>query len=56
MKCQNCKDTIEKGKQAYFKGKVYCQDCWKQEKGQTYGEYKKTWLDTLYINVYKKRK
>ena len=50
MKCNKCQDQIPKGQEAYFKGKVVCQSCFKKlrickgEKRETIIQAYKRWL------------
>ena len=32
MKCNKCKNNIDKGKEKYFEGKIICSNCWKRIK------------------------
>lgn len=35
MICQHCKKRFVKGKEAYYKGIIVCQDCYERKKNKT---------------------
>ncbi len=42
-KCEKCKKSIKKGKEAYTNKKIYCQDCFYEVTGKTKKEKRISW-------------
>lgn len=47
-RCKVCKEQIEKGREAFFERKIYCQRCMAKKKDIDKRRDSNYWLDTLY--------